>query len=311
MSISLNLSLLRKHRGFSRKQIADQLGVGVSMYGYYETEKNEISPIKLARIADYIDIPIQLFFDKNLTQEVIDSGMLHEGQRLKSFRLSENLTTARICASTGINEELYKDIELGKKSFSAELLKKIIKDFNANPLFILFGELPLKIHKNVKSNYELSPNLSEYSTDILKTSIVQESEYSTIRSAVKIPYIGDFSYRSCFLSLADMRNASQTYTDIPFSDNFFCSLRMLSPVDTAKINSGDVIFLCKLDSFDFINDKTLYMFRVNRQYMIEYIRKDKETQALILLDSNNNEVNRIPIEPITEAYEIRAIVKYC
>lgn len=51
------LNSIRKHRGFTAQSMADQLGVALRSYQFYEGGKRSPSLDTLVKIADILDVP--------------------------------------------------------------------------------------------------------------------------------------------------------------------------------------------------------------------------------------------------------------
>ena len=58
MIFSENLRLLRKARGLRQQELADQLGISLRAYQYYERNEREPQLSVLVRIADYFGISL-------------------------------------------------------------------------------------------------------------------------------------------------------------------------------------------------------------------------------------------------------------
>ena len=58
MTFSENLRLLRKARGLKQQELADQLGISLRAYQYYERNEREPQLSVLVRIADYFGISL-------------------------------------------------------------------------------------------------------------------------------------------------------------------------------------------------------------------------------------------------------------
>ena len=58
MIFSENLRLLRKARGLKQQELADQLGISLRAYQYYERNEREPQLSVLVRIADYFGISL-------------------------------------------------------------------------------------------------------------------------------------------------------------------------------------------------------------------------------------------------------------
>ena len=70
------IAVLRKERGISRKDLADQIGVNFQTVGYLEREEYNPSLDLAFRISDYFALPIDLIFSteplKPLSQQILD-----------------------------------------------------------------------------------------------------------------------------------------------------------------------------------------------------------------------------------------------
>lgn len=58
MTFSENLRLLRKAHGLKQQELADQLGISLRAYQYYERNEREPQLSVLVRIADYFGISL-------------------------------------------------------------------------------------------------------------------------------------------------------------------------------------------------------------------------------------------------------------
>ena len=58
MTFSENLRLLRKAHGLKQQELADQLGISLRAYQYYERNEREPQLSVLVRIADYFGVSL-------------------------------------------------------------------------------------------------------------------------------------------------------------------------------------------------------------------------------------------------------------
>ena len=70
------IAVLRKERGISRKELAEETGVNFQTVGYLEREEYNPSLDLAFRISEYFDLPIELIFStqpqKPLSQELLE-----------------------------------------------------------------------------------------------------------------------------------------------------------------------------------------------------------------------------------------------
>jgi len=70
------IAVLRKERGISRKELAEEIGVNFQTVGYLEREEYNPSLDLAFRISEYFDLPIELIFStrpqKLLSQELLE-----------------------------------------------------------------------------------------------------------------------------------------------------------------------------------------------------------------------------------------------
>lgn len=67
--VSKNLKTIRIFRKVSLRKLGEVLDVSVQQIQKYEQSKNRISSGKLYVLAEYLQIPIKLFFDENLIMD--------------------------------------------------------------------------------------------------------------------------------------------------------------------------------------------------------------------------------------------------
>lgn len=67
--VSKNLKTIRTFRKVSLRKLGEVLDVSVQQIQKYEQSKNRISSGKLYVLAEYLQIPIKLFFDENLIMD--------------------------------------------------------------------------------------------------------------------------------------------------------------------------------------------------------------------------------------------------
>ena len=58
MSFSENLRQLREKQGLKQKELAEELGISLRAYQYYERNEREPQLSTLIRIADYFDVSL-------------------------------------------------------------------------------------------------------------------------------------------------------------------------------------------------------------------------------------------------------------
>ena len=70
------IAVLRKERGISRKELADEIGVNFQTVGYLEREEYNPSLDLAFRISEYFSLPVELIFStqpqKPLSQELLE-----------------------------------------------------------------------------------------------------------------------------------------------------------------------------------------------------------------------------------------------
>ncbi len=70
------ISVLRKERNISRKELADKIGVNFQTVGYLEREEYNPSLDLAFKISEYFKLPIELIFSpeplKPLSEEIIE-----------------------------------------------------------------------------------------------------------------------------------------------------------------------------------------------------------------------------------------------
>jgi DNA-binding XRE family transcriptional regulator len=70
------ISVLRKERNISRKELADKIGVNFQTVGYLEREEYNPSLDLAFKISEYFNLPIELIFSheqlKPLSEEIIE-----------------------------------------------------------------------------------------------------------------------------------------------------------------------------------------------------------------------------------------------
>ena len=87
--VARRLRLLRTERKASQTQVAEHLGLQPQQVHKYETGINRIAAGRLQEIADFFEVPINLFFEqpKNLKQEGLEVfGFLDTPQALRLLK---------------------------------------------------------------------------------------------------------------------------------------------------------------------------------------------------------------------------------
>lgn len=82
--------------------------------------------------------------------------MREESKRLKAIRKSLSLTQAVFAEGLGLKQGPYSMIESGKVGLSSEVLRKLIKHYQVNPLFLFQGQGPMTITQAVQSDAEVA-----------------------------------------------------------------------------------------------------------------------------------------------------------
>ena len=63
--IGRNIKLLREKSGISQSEIAEYCGIPRELLSYYETGKREVSLLHLEKIAEFLNIEIEVFLEEN------------------------------------------------------------------------------------------------------------------------------------------------------------------------------------------------------------------------------------------------------
>ncbi len=78
------ISVLRKERNVSRKELAEKIGVNFQTVGYLEREEYNPSLDLAFKISEYFDLPIELIFSakplKPLSEEIIELKNKFKGE---------------------------------------------------------------------------------------------------------------------------------------------------------------------------------------------------------------------------------------
>lgn len=89
--IQINLRHLRKLKGFSQEQFAEELAWTRSMIGSYEEGRSEPSIDKLIDLSNYFDIPIDILV-KNDLRTAKDTSFIEVGNKRVLFPVTVNET---------------------------------------------------------------------------------------------------------------------------------------------------------------------------------------------------------------------------
>lgn len=135
---------LRKIRGLTQQQIADEIGVNRGSYSNWEKGKREPNFEKLSMLACIFDVSIDYLLSENLKISKESYLKLKEEKknlfsvRLKELRLQHGFNQEELAEKIGIKRNSYSDWENGKCKPNYEKLEKIA-DFFGVSLDWLFG----------------------------------------------------------------------------------------------------------------------------------------------------------------------------
>lgn len=126
MELSDRIKIVRKEWGFSQKQMAERLGIGVSTYQYYERNEREIPAKLLTALTTYGVDPTWLLlgsgiFPKNNDETIKNSGEVVDYQNIvesehrnliKRFRNKEKAKemNEQLIELEEISEILFEDV---------------------------------------------------------------------------------------------------------------------------------------------------------------------------------------------------------
>ena len=138
------LKVLRKKRGLTQEQIADEIGVNRGSYTNWENGKREPSFENLSMLACIFDVSIDFLLSEYL--EVSKERYLKFkkekkkvfSERLKELRLKKGLTQTELGEKVGVKQSTFTNWENGKREPSYENLVKLA-DLLEVSLDSLFG----------------------------------------------------------------------------------------------------------------------------------------------------------------------------
>ena len=138
------LKVLRKKKGLTQQQIADEIGVNRGSYSNWEKGKREPSFENLSMLACIFDVSIDFLLSENLEISKETYLKLKEEKknlfsvRLKELRLQHGFSQEELAEQIGIKQNSYSDWENGKCKPNYEKLEKLA-DFFGVSLDWLFG----------------------------------------------------------------------------------------------------------------------------------------------------------------------------
>lgn len=138
------LKVLRKKKGLTQQQIADEIGVNRGSYSNWEKGKREPNFEKLSMLACIFDVSIDFLLSEYLEISKETYLKLKEEKknlfsvRLKELRLRHGFNQEELAKQIGIKQNSYSDWEHGKCKPNYEKLEKIA-DFFGVSLDWLFG----------------------------------------------------------------------------------------------------------------------------------------------------------------------------
>lgn len=138
------LKVLRKKKGLTQQQIADEIGVNRGSYSNWENGKREPNFENLSMLACIFDVSIDFLLSENLEISKETYLKLKEEKknlfsvRLKELRLQHGFSQEELAEKIGIKRNSYSDWENGKCKPNYEKLEKLA-DFFGVSLDWLFG----------------------------------------------------------------------------------------------------------------------------------------------------------------------------
>ena len=73
MSVQNNIKRVRKIKGVSQKSVADFIGMSEMTYSRLENTNKKMDPEDLIKIANFLNVGIEIFFSNKLTDSVCRS----------------------------------------------------------------------------------------------------------------------------------------------------------------------------------------------------------------------------------------------
>lgn len=103
-NISKNLRELRKQRGYTQERLAAEIGMNIETYKSIEIGRRAGSIDSLCLIAEYFDVSLEYFLDREKTQEEklnIDYRKLSPEKQKILFKMVEALIEVLKCTELG------------------------------------------------------------------------------------------------------------------------------------------------------------------------------------------------------------------
>ena len=138
------LKVLRKKKGLTQQQIANEIGVNRVSYSNWENGKREPNFENLSMLACIFDVSIDFLLSENLEISKEAYLKLKEEKknlffvRLKELRLKKGLTQTELGEKVGVKQNTFTNWENGKREPSFENLIKLA-DLLEVSLDSLFG----------------------------------------------------------------------------------------------------------------------------------------------------------------------------
>lgn len=130
---------LRKERGLTQSQLAQELGISRSSLSLYEIEKREPDTETLFKISNYFGVSTDYLLgleDVKISEEELSYRFPEItnrfGQILRTYQKEKNITSNDFAKSISISPALERDIEIGIQQPSMDLLKRISEVTNYN-----------------------------------------------------------------------------------------------------------------------------------------------------------------------------------
>lgn len=178
-----NLRWERKKRGMSLGDVAAALKITVRRAFSYESGESEPDLDLLVEYADFYDTTVDdLLEHKESSLSKMDGSQISLakfGERLRQFRVENNLSAKEIAAQSDISRQYLSSIESGAKTPSFETAVKIMKAMGITPNYAFMDILPeaystraryLEIRSSVLShvNQSLLMEIFEHTLKILE-----------------------------------------------------------------------------------------------------------------------------------------------
>ncbi len=173
------LSLLRKERGLSQKQVAEDLGVAQALLSHYENGKRECGLEFLLKAADYYNVSTDYLLGRSpvsngviITEKDIPDSDVNEKQKERSEGLAITLNKKLITSSTDTIYSMLSKINSDKltKSVSSMLMLSVYKVFR-----IIFTTN----NKNDRNMFKISDDSVPY----LISSVMSIDELNAVEAA--------------------------------------------------------------------------------------------------------------------------------